>query len=104
MNTSEYNGWTNYQTWAVSLWMDNTQGDQQYWAEITKEVVERAQADAIFTAAERAAFDLTEKMKDHFEENMPEIGGVYADLLGSALSDVNWREIAQHLVKQVTNE
>jgi len=25
-----YNGWTNYQTWAVKLWMDNDEGAYRY--------------------------------------------------------------------------
>jgi hypothetical protein len=28
----------------------------------------------------------------------PELQGVYADLLGHALSSVNWHEIAEHYV------
>ena len=25
-NEKTYNGWTNYETWAVGLWIDNEQG------------------------------------------------------------------------------
>ncbi len=26
-----YNGWTNYETWAVSLWIDNDHATYAYW-------------------------------------------------------------------------
>ena len=28
MTDTEYNGWTNYETWNVALWIDNDQGLQ----------------------------------------------------------------------------
>lgn len=38
MNTKEYNGWTNYETWLVKLWMDNEQGTQSYFQEQAEQV------------------------------------------------------------------
>jgi hypothetical protein len=35
---------------------------------------------------------------------MPEVEGTYADLLRGALSDVNWAEIAEHLLADLTYE
>jgi len=29
----KYNGWTNYETWAVKLWMDNEEPSYRYWRE-----------------------------------------------------------------------
>ncbi len=26
-----YNGWSNYETWNVKLWMDNDEGSYNYW-------------------------------------------------------------------------
>ena len=28
--SERYNGWTNYETWLVNLWMDNEQGSQEF--------------------------------------------------------------------------
>jgi len=37
MTKAEYNGWTNYETWNVNLWIDNDQGCASYWAEHAQE-------------------------------------------------------------------
>jgi hypothetical protein len=44
---------------------------------------------------------LADRLKDHHEENRPELPGVYGDLIGAALSEVNWQEIAEHLLENV---
>lgn len=31
--TKGYNGWTNYETWCVSLWLDNDSGSYDHWRE-----------------------------------------------------------------------
>jgi hypothetical protein len=50
MNEKTYNGWTNYETWLVKLWIDNDEGSYHYWTERAREVYERfADADETFT-------------------------------------------------------
>lgn len=100
----DYNGWSNYETWAVWVWMDNNAGDQAAYAEMAAEVFENAKADKHFTREERAALTLLEQIKDQHENNMPEIEGFAADLLNGAMSEVNWHEIAKHLVDAVAAE
>ena len=34
MTNKEYNGWYNWETWSVNLWMDNDQGSHEMWREI----------------------------------------------------------------------
>ncbi len=41
-----YNGWKNYETWSVKLWIDNDQGSEQYWNEVAQEVWEESAASA----------------------------------------------------------
>lgn len=41
---------------------------------------------------------LADMLKTEHEENMPEVSGTYADLLGAALSEVDWYEIAEAMV------
>lgn len=99
MKDEKYNGWTNYETWLVKLWMDNDQGSYNYWQEIAQEIYNEARADANFTKEERAKLDLADQLKNEHEENAPTgTSGVYSDLMKGALGRVDWHEIAQALI------
>lgn len=99
MKENTYNGWKNYETWAVKLWMDNCEGDQEFFSEMTKEVIENTEIRGEYlTLEEYQLIDLSDALKEYFVDNQPETLGVYADLLGAALSEVNWREIAEVLL------
>ena len=79
----EYNGWTNYATWNVALWLDNEQGSHSHF-------VERA------AALEDETWALAKEIEEYVREGAPDLdASTYADLLGAALSSVNWYEIAE---------
>lgn len=90
-----YNGWTNYETWAVNLWLDNDQGSYEYWHEIAQEYFEGANYDT-----ESAAWNMADMLKQSHEDMNPlgDQASAYSDLLGAALSEVNWHEIARHYI------
>jgi hypothetical protein len=92
MTRKEYNGWTNYETWVVALWMDNEQGSQSYWEEVATEYMDADNAEDNDTNG------LAERLKSEHEEALPEVQGFAADLLGAAMSEVDWYEIAEHLL------
>lgn len=108
MTTKEYNGWTNYETWIVKLWIDNEEATQQRWREEAKQAWVNAEdslsayarftGKEIFSRDEKAVLDLEQTLKTGHEEALPELEGFTADLLSAAMSEVNWHEIAQHLV------
>jgi hypothetical protein len=94
------NGWTNYETWNLALWIGNERGSYEYWRERTAESYRNAVASKPFTKAERAKLDLADALKDETEENIPELQGFYADVLRAAVSEVNWYEIASNWVDE----
>lgn len=103
---NEYNGWFNYETWLVKLWMDNEQGSYNYYCELAQQAYDDAEADASFTREERAALNLSDLLKDNYEEAAQDLlegakqtASIWADLLGAALSEVNWHEIASHMIE-----
>ena len=102
MDSKRYNGWTNYETWNVTLWFDND--SSEYWAETAQECFDNAQADQTFTREENATFALSHSMKELVEENTPTVTGMYADLLNASLSEVNWHEIAEHFIEEVDKD
>ena len=80
---STYNGWTNYATWRVNL--EIFDGFTPY------DVMGNDSPDA---------YDLSHGLKDWAEEiiynDTPE--GLARDYALAFLSDVNWREIAKHMI------
>ena len=106
--TKRYNGWRNYETWAVKLWMDNESGSFYYWKEASHAAWNEAKADDILTREQRARYNLADRLKDEHEAKMIlvlEVAGeeatVWGDLLSAALSEVNWSEIAESLLEDV---
>jgi len=100
MNNKEYNGWYNYETWVVSLWMDNEQGTYDYWRSVANDLVSLESPEFIADANTRAC-RLADRIKDEHEQALPELQGFPADLLNAAMSEVNWYEIAEHLLESV---
>ena len=92
MSEQEYNGWTNYETWNVALWLDNDQGSYGYWRERAEEAIDDAEGDK-----DEATSVLASQLSDEVEGNAPDLGSsCYADMLNAALGEVNWYEIAGH--------
>jgi hypothetical protein len=108
MADTTYNGWTNYETWLVNLWMDNEQGSQEYFRETAREIYECPHNPyrAHMTRAADAGLAFADWLKAYHEENRPEMPtcGVYHDLLSGALSEVNWNEIARHYIEAIEEE
>ena len=104
MNHKEYNGWHNYETWLVKLWIDNEESSSRYWDETAQEVYDDAEASRSFTKEEQATLTLSDRLKDEFDENQPELEGFWADLLNASMSEVNWHEIAEHYIADVDKE
>lgn len=114
MNSREYNGWTNYETWVVNLWLNNDQGTYDHWQEVAKNVYNHQARDNTtvgMTRMDEAVYLLADRLKDdHHQakdeilENMKLESSLWADLIGSALDETNWREIAEHLLEDVIVE
>ena len=88
METREktYNGWTNYETWNVKLWLDNEQNSADDMARMARRTTE--------------AGKLAREIKDYVQEYSPDLGAsMFADLLNAALSEVDWYEIAEAYIK-----
>lgn len=101
-----YEGWSNYETWSVSLWLDNDEPSHRYW----REQVERHRCEAgkssqvrdgMWTEGEAVRFHLARQIEDEVTEASPlEDASLYSDLLSAALSEVNWIEIADNWLSE----
>ena len=104
MEKNGHNGWTNYETWVVALWIDQDHGSYKYWRETAAEARSVAAncpqvADGTWSKKDAGRFQLADWLKEEITDAMPlHEPNVYSDLLNAALDEVNWQEIADHLL------
>ncbi len=85
-----YNGWTNYETWLVNLWLTNEQGAAETMQEFA--AASRANGEAEWELADT----LKEWVDGMVDESVPD-NGMVRDLVNAALGSVDWREIARSI-------
>ena len=69
-----YNGWRNKETWLVNIWL----GDHLHTCNLT------------------CAEEIEEHVRELVDDERPE-NGLVADFIQTALSEVDWRELEQHI-------
>jgi hypothetical protein len=83
--TQEYQGWTNYATWAVALWINN-----EY------EIYKQVQG----VAAEGDVQSLAEYIKSLSEDNFGVLEAFSDAINEESISAVNWQEVAQDFLTE----
>lgn len=102
MTTEKYNGYANYETWNVKLWLDNDEGLVGYWEERAQTALDETSAnDDLDTRRNDAADVLASELEDWHNEAMPATTGVFSDILGHAMARVDWHEIANTYLEDV---
>lgn len=92
---SEYQGWKNYPTWAIALWMDNDRASYDQARGMARAALEAK-------SEREAQLRLADHLKGWWTDQEPDLGAnVWSDLLTSALDEVNWDEIAKNLIEEV---
>lgn len=106
--TEQYNGWTNYETWLVNLWLDNDGGGERWREEAERVIADNTDSDDHDAIRDNAVAFIADEIKAEHEaaldEIIPEGSGVFQDLLSASLRHVNWHEIAEHYVDDAMPE
>jgi hypothetical protein len=91
MNDKTYNGWTNYETWRVNL-----------------EIFDGADWNDYYIGSFPEPYDLGLALKEHVENLIYDSGGgdgnLAVDYALAFLQDVNWHEIAKHMIADYAEE
>lgn len=101
----KYNGWSNYPTWNVKLWIDNEEGIYYDIIEIAQSEWGKAEADDHFTREEIATIGLSKALQEWmngYKEvvfNVNAQFGMLFDLLDWAIEMVDWHEIAKAYIE-----
>lgn len=92
MTDKTYNGWTNYETWRVNL-----------------EIFDGLEKEEMFDLG-LDAWDLGQVLQDYAEEVVtmsvsdPNAPSLALDYALAFISDVNWHEIAKHMIAEYALE
>ena len=89
---TKYNGWTNYATWRVNLEMFDGIDPRDMW---DREI------DADST------YDLSKALEEYADNIISDDGtreGLAVDYARTFLGDVNWYEIAEHMLDDIKAE
>ena len=82
--TTEYNGWSNRETWLVNLWLGNDMSSYDFLQRICKKRCE--------------TWEKTEELEAHFQDELEEMfdaPSFWSDILGTSLYRVDWYRIIE---------
>ena len=96
MSEQTYNGWKNYPTWCVNLWLSNDEGLYNYTREMVEGISAETEQREPLSREETIRYEVAESIKNFVTDDLtPDLGATFAaDLLGFALGAVDWYEIA----------
>ena len=84
-----YNGWSNYETWLVNVW------------EFTNYFFETALEQEMSEVSAEWCRDMFDEM---VEGDMPRNNGIISDMVNASISEIDWRDIADHINDDLANE
>ena len=87
-----YNGWTNYATWRVNLEIFGGLDPRDYW---------------LGEIESNSAYDLSKQLEEYVGNIIDLDGsleGLAVDYARAFVADVNWYEIAEHMIDDVKAE
>ena len=111
-----YNGWTNRETWALMLHINNDQGIQSWVHEVVREVLDTSdpnEAGEYPTIVESQVSDALREWvadvfsSDYWREEFDSERPDWADMMRSDVGSewrINWVECAQSLISDVSEE
>lgn len=85
LDTMAHEGYTNYETFTIGLEIDNDEDQLEGWLNAARNT--------------ETTIELADRMKDAYEDKLPELKDPYSTLLSSAMAEVNWYELAEDKIE-----
>jgi hypothetical protein len=104
-NATTYNGYTNQETWTVSLIIDNNEGLSDYYTNRAEEIFNGNESDT--DTLGECITKLEREMEGLFtqdREDLPKLPDPFESLLTNALQSVNFRELAKDFIEEAEKE
>ena len=98
------NVWLDFETLTLMRWLDNDETSYRHWRAVACQLKASASdseylCDGHLSHHDAARYELADRLQTSVQGGCPEIGpSMYADLLRAALTEVNWRGIADHVL------
>ena len=89
----KYNGWANYETWCVNLWLDND-GYFENLREEFGEDIEESENDEPGERADNIADRIESDVQELYADGITAKASMMSDLVTTILGRVDWHEIA----------
>ena len=106
MNENEYQGYENYETWSVALWIGNEHSLYVHWQERAEELKEQVGGfdqvyHGVWTEQQAARYTLADELKAMFKAHpLADDATMYSDLLTHSLGRVDWQEVADSILEE----
>lgn len=101
--TAEYQGYKNYETFSVTTALDNDQALNNMvnaWVEELKGDTHEEVTEGVWTADEALKFKLADQIKEWVMNERPELESPLSELLGSAIDNVDWIQVATNFIER----
>lgn len=100
-DTDGYNGWSNYETWAVALWLNNDPGSQDGVHEAVRDARGMKSLNPRYEAMDSVRTHVRQTYLDGAED---ELVGMCSDLFGAAVQRIDWYELADSFLSDLADE
>ena len=91
---TRYNGWVNYETWVVNLWLTIDEDTSKQLDNIIKNfITPQRRSDKLRDMVQGLMYDFTDNV---YEFGASIHGGLFIDLLKAGFENVKWDEIIDH--------